>query len=393
MTRAASYFDGVTAKVIPASVTFDDTDLVIDCENGSITRWSLVNVRLVDPPGDGQQTRLRNLYDQPDRLTLPDDFDLDELRSRCPDLSKGNTGWSRNWRRISLWLGGALLSIAFLIFVAIPMVSHQIAQNLPQALMTRIGEQAKEQIITVLAAGKGVKLDGLNICTGPSARDLKQMVKSLSGGFEEAPPLSVEVINLDIKNAFALPGGNILVFRGLLEELKHPNELAGILGHEMAHAYYRHPTEGFFKEIGSFAIIGLVFGDVTGGAMLAGLGKLLIGSAYSRDAERQSDEMAVTLMNKADFDARPMATFMTRLYVEQGKIEDLFSIIMTHPGSQDRADRIDELSKGANLALSLKKWQALKTFAVKYIKIIVDTSTILIYIATMVDTSTNTKGD
>jgi len=361
MMEKASYFDGLVASPRSASIRLTETDLIISCEDGLAVMWPLQDVRFVDVPGDGQPIRLRKLYDGRDRLTLPSGFDVEELRLHCPDLAHGNTGWSRNWKKILIWSGGAAASVAFLILVAIPIIAKGIAHNLPEEFEARMGTEVKEQIIKILARSEDKQLNGLNICTGPGVGDLKLLVDRLSRGLDEAPSLNVEVVNLDINNAFALPGGNILIFEGLLKNLKHPNELAGILSHEMAHAYYRHPTENLFREIGTFAVIGLVFGDMTGGTVLAGLGKLLIGSAYSREAERESDELGVRLMNAAGIDARPLGDFLMRLYAEQGKLEGLFSIVLTHPGSKKRAGKVRELSEGTEPAFQRGAWERVRS--------------------------------
>jgi beta-barrel assembly-enhancing protease len=357
MSGRASYFDGIVSSGRRANVHITETDLVISCEDGLAVMWPLADVRYVDLPGDGQPVRLRNHYEHPDRLTLAGDFDLAVLRQRCPDLAHGNTGWSRNWKKITLWSGGAILSVAFLILIAIPIIANQIAHNLPEDYETRMGAEVREQIIKYLAASEGTKLDGLNLCSGQAKNDLDLLVKKLSGGLDNTRSLNLDVVNLDIENAFALPGGNILVFDGLLKNLKHPNELAGILSHEIAHAYYRHPTENLFKEIGTFAVIGLVFGDVTGGTVLAGLGKLLIGSAYSREAEREADKLGVELMNTVGFDARPLGDFLMRLDAKQGTIENMFSFVLTHPASKKRAEQIKSSSTGTGVVLPSEGWK------------------------------------
>jgi len=360
MAGSAAYFDGKVATGRPANVHFSDNELVIVCTDGLEIRWQLSNLRYVDPPIDGQPARLRNLYEHPDRLTLADDFDLAALKSRCPDLAKGHTGWSRNWRRIVLWSGAAVFSVIFMIGVAIPMIAHEIALNLPKTLEMRLGAQAKEQIITALSIRQPTSSNKSMVCKGGGLDDLDQLISTLYNEWDVDQKINVEVINLDIENAFALPGGNILVFDGLLRNLKHPNELAGILAHETAHIHYRHPTEIFLKEIGTFALLGLVFGDVTGASVMAGLGKILIGTAYSREAERTSDEFGVAVMNEADFDARPLAEFLLRLDAKLGDLENIFSFVLTHPGSKSRATWVMKHSTGTQPALSADAWRKVR---------------------------------
>jgi predicted Zn-dependent protease len=360
MTNPSLYFDGVVAKGRPATLTFTDRELRIFCSGGLEILWPLKNLRYVAPPTDGQPARLRNSYDQPDRLTLSDDFDLAGLQSMCPNLAKGNTGWSRNWKKITLWIGAAAASVIFLMTVAIPVIAHQVAVNLPEDFKRHIGARAKEQIIYALSLGRETEKSGSKFCTGAGLDNISRLVATLSENSENKMAINVEVLNLDINNAFALPGGNVILFKGLLKDLKHPNELAGILAHEISHIHYRHPTEIFIKEIGTYALIGLIFGDVTGGSAMAGMGKTLIGSAYGRDAEREADNFGVDLMNKAGFDAAPLADFLDRLHAEQGKIEELFSFVSTHPASIERAAAVRKMSLKSGQSISNENWQTIK---------------------------------
>lgn len=361
MGASSLYYDGISAKGRAATVTITERTLRILCTDGLEILWPLDELRYVAPPVDGQSARFRRLYDQPDRLTLGEDVDLAALQALCPDLAKGNTGWSRNWKKIVLWMGAAAASAVFLISVAIPVIAHQVAVNLPTEFQEQLGERAKQQIVHALSIGKKSADTDKVYCTGPSHNELTRLLDTLTKGLDSDTKIKLEVLNLDIKNAFALPGGNILLFKGLLKDLKHPNELAGILAHEISHVHYRHPTEVFLKELGTYALIGLIFGDVTGGSVLAGIGNIMIGSAYGREAEREADDFGVAMMNGAGLNAAPLADFLDRLHTQQGQIEELFSFVLTHPASKERAGTVRKMSTGSEPALSSEEWSLVKT--------------------------------
>jgi len=364
MIARALYFDGRIAGGQPATVTVLAQNLVISCDNGKVVHWPLSHLRYVDPPSDGLPPRLRNLFDQPDRLTFDDASDLSPLVSLCPNLTRADSAWLQNWPRLLMWGVGAIVSIFILFQIVLPSLSQVIAVNLPPSTETRLKEVAKTQIIRILSFDSGNPAGSPKICNGAGMQILERLTRALSAdsivGIHKYYPPRIEVVDLDIDNAFALPDNTILLFSGLLSSLRNPNELAGILAHEIAHLQMRHPTELYLREIGTFAIVGLLFGDVTGGSVLAGASNLLIGSSYSRNAEEMADGSAVSMMNKAGFDARPLADYLSRLTSEERTYEKRFPLLISHPAAADRAAHIRDWATGTGSALSEPDWRLVR---------------------------------
>ena len=120
-------------------------------------------------------------------------------------------------------------------------------------------------------------------------------------------PWTFRVVDDDVVNAFALPGGFIYVTRGILSHMSDEAELAGVLGHEIGHVTARHSVNQMSK--GMLAQIGLGVGSVLSPevANLAGLaqtGLSLLFLKYGRDDERQADELAFRYGARADYDPR-----------------------------------------------------------------------------------------
>ena len=145
-------------------------------------------------------------------------------------------------------------------------------------------------------------------------RELQDYVAAIGGRLaaeSERPhlPWTFRVVDDDVVNAFALPGGFIYVTRGILTHMSDEAELAGVLGHEIGHVTARHSVNQMSK--GMLAQIGLGVGSVLSPeiASLAGLaqtGLSLLFLKYGRDDERQADELAFRYGARADYDPRSL---------------------------------------------------------------------------------------
>ncbi|MEO0421540.1 MAG: M48 family metallopeptidase [Pseudomonadota bacterium] len=149
-------------------------------------------------------------------------------------------------------------------------------------------------------------------------------------------------------NAYALPGGVIVVNDGLLDAAANVEEAAGVLAHEIQHVELRHGLRGVVKEAGLALVVTLITGDTS--ATLAGeAGQRLIGLKFSRDAERQADLTGFDRLVSVGVDPDGMASFFDTLAREKGAGQAEF--LSTHPASEQRAlalrARLDEVDRTA----------------------------------------------
>jgi predicted Zn-dependent protease len=150
------------------------------------------------------------------------------------------------------------------------------------------------------------------------------------------------VIDSDVANAFALPGGFIFVNRGILERAGNASELAGVLAHEIGHVVERHGLEQMAKARNTNAVVSLVYvllGRAPGGAEQVAL--QVAGSAWmakhSREAEREADRVAVVYLARAGLDPRGMPQFFQRLLeADRNGSSDLLAWFSTHPVTEER---------------------------------------------------------
>ncbi|MGB0166863.1 MAG: M48 family metalloprotease, partial [Luteibaculum sp.] len=134
-------------------------------------------------------------------------------------------------------------------------------------------------------------------------------------------------------NAFCTPGGYIYVYTGLIKYLDSEYELAGVVGHEIAHADRRHSTNQLTKQYGISTLLSIVLGNNPG--LLAEISANLLALKFSRDDESEADEYSVRYMCPTDYQADGAAEFFAKLIAEEqtGGTPEFLS---THPSPQNR---------------------------------------------------------
>jgi predicted Zn-dependent protease len=159
------------------------------------------------------------------------------------------------------------------------------------------------------------------------------------------------LLDTEIVNAFALPGGYVYVTRGLLAHLENEAQLAVVLGHEVAHVAARHSSKAALKQglvmlgIAGAGAIGEELGSVASVlAAAGGLGAQLLMMRHSRDDERESDALGVEYASRAGYDAAQGAEFFTALRRMRVREAWYPSFLSTHPDPGRREQSVRELA-------------------------------------------------
>jgi predicted Zn-dependent protease len=159
-------------------------------------------------------------------------------------------------------------------------------------------------------------------------------------------PYSFKVVKDDEQiNAFALPGGPVYVYTGLLKLAENEAELAAVLGHEVAHVAARHSTEQLTRKYGFAIVAQLVLGEDPG--MAARIARDIVGSLgmlkFSRNDEIEADRLGVRYMYRAGYDPEAMTSFQTKLgRLQSGKSSRVLNFLSTHPLSEARINAINQ---------------------------------------------------
>jgi Zn-dependent protease with chaperone function len=197
-------------------------------------------------------------------------------------------------------------------------------------------------------AGENMDHGGSEVFDAAIVEPVQEIVSILETAVREVDGkdwvFDVHVIDADIENAYALPGGYIVVYTGLLEEMERPEQLAGVLAHEMAHVTERHGLERIIKMVGVAFVVDGLLGDVEG--MIA-LGAEFLSfstiNAYSRDAESEADLKGLAFLQEAQIDPRGLIEFFSKLEEIGGDIDGMIpEWVSTHPDHQVRIQSIEE---------------------------------------------------
>ncbi len=148
----------------------------------------------------------------------------------------------------------------------------------------------------------------------------------------------------DIVNAFCTPGGYIYIYTGLIKYLDHKSSLAGVLGHEMAHADKRHSTNQLTKKYGVQTLLDILLGDNQN--LLTQIGTELVSLTFSRSDESQADEYSVAYLCPTKYHADGAADFFQKIADQGGSSVPAF--LSTHPSPDNRIQNIQQhaLNKG-----------------------------------------------
>ena len=152
-------------------------------------------------------------------------------------------------------------------------------------------------------------------------------------------PYKFEMVDASAVNAFAVPGGYVYFTRGILANLNSEAELAGVMGHELGHITARHSAQQYSRaQLAQFGVLvgGLFLGDLVSGVAQLGVGMLFL--SFSRDNERQADQLGVEYASKAGYDGKELAGFFETLErmnpgSDRSGLPGWFS---THPSPEDR---------------------------------------------------------
>jgi beta-barrel assembly-enhancing protease len=149
-------------------------------------------------------------------------------------------------------------------------------------------------------------------------------------------PIRVTLLKRDIVNAYALPGGQIVVYSGILEKIKTPEALAALLAHESTHVNERHSLRSLLRSAANGIIISVIFSDASGiSGALATNAENLNGLRYSRLLETEADEKGMELMVKNDISVDGMRQLMKTLQ-SIGDIPGELSFLSSHPLTKER---------------------------------------------------------
>ena len=341
----AVLYDGKTAQAHAVEVEFSNAGLGITDTAGVTTLVPFAMLR----SGDKGAARLAlHRIDLPDWRLVPNAPPPADWLRKMPRI--GTLGR----RALGRYTGAALATIAAA--AGLWLFGDTLLETTAPLVPSRV----------LVSLGDGLVHDlGGRRCTAPAGTmALARLQQRLAPG--ESDPIRITVIETAAVNALAVPGGRVVIFSGLIDKARTPDEVAGVLAHEMTHVALRHPTKALLRQMGVSLLARALGGDVGGAADVA---VLLNGS---RRAETAADKGAVDLLANAHISVRGLRDFFLRMHDEdRRKVKDttrqmldrLGNFAATHPGDSERAAMVAAAAPQESTttpALSPADWQALR---------------------------------
>jgi Zn-dependent protease with chaperone function len=249
-------------------------------------------------------------------------------------------------------VGGVILATVLGLWFGADLLVELAVSRIPVEWEHKLGESAYREFLTHQEVMKD----------GPAVTALGEMTQRLTEQIPNNPyKFEVTVVKSDVVNAFALPGGYVVVFTGLMKKAESGEEVAGVLSHELNHVLQRHGLERIVKSLGLLTVVAIVLGDQQGlVGMMKQLGVELLTLKFGREQETEADLTGLQLLQRAKIDPSGMIRFFERLSEkDQGRMEWL----STHPMSTARAERLK-----AELAALPKKSPEPFTFDWKHVQ-------------------------
>ncbi len=342
----ARYHDGLTTDAWEVELVVCDGILSFDVA-GNAQAWPLPSI--VSEPL-GQLTRLSR-PDLDARLLV----DTEVWRSGG-GVAVDNRSRLGEWRLVAA-LGLAGAAVTAFVFLGMPIAAAPLARATPPDLERQIGANFEGQLTLAMEP-----------CTGAAGQRALQALGDRLEGNGQPFDIRVRAVQAPFANAFALPGGSVLVTDDLIAMTETPDELSAVIAHEVAHVQQRHVMQAVWRSLG----LGIVLDAVVGGGAGAGQQAVLLAGSftdlrYSREAEMEADAEGMALLHHHGLSSQGMAPFFERLAAkgEDADVAAIRALISSHPDSLRRARDSRGRARPGKPAWSPSAWAAVKSACAK----------------------------
>ena len=363
------YFDGRSSRDQPATLTVDGqaaTLTVVASAGLGVPgtlpfeeRWPARVLRVETPlPGVRRAVTLPG----GGRFETRDDAGVsrwERATGRNRALSGVRALESRWWAALGA-LGVSLVAMAVFVLYGIPAVARQAALATPRSVLATFDRET----IDFLQNGDYFGPSRLSAARQAQLKaEFRKVAAWAGGGYPYRLLLrdgEAGGANEIGANAFALPGGTVVMTDQLVALARSDRELMGVLAHETGHVTGRHGLAGVYQALGLTLVTTVITGDlISAGTFAAAVPAALLSGGYSRAAETESDEVSGRYMLKAYGTTRPLQTILARLEKEDEEDSEapsepsgpsIFDLLSTHPGTPARIEHLKRLEaegKGA----------------------------------------------
>lgn len=332
---SARYYSGIKPMPVEVRVVLQNDSIEIREPDG--TRIALWDFYLLQRHSyDGHKLIIKwGKKDPFEYLEISDKDFIESLRNSLKDKNLlDGQGISLEWftfGRITLWIAGLLFVLGLLYYFMVPVLFGFVSDRIPVEWEKRWASQS----VTIMVDSSSIDY--------PKT----ELVNSIYHQLKHESPYDIRifVIRDSVVNAFAMPGGILVLHTAILDRMTSYPQLVGLLGHEIAHVEKRHSLKAMVKSMGGLVMIQLLFGgfDIFSGFVLDQL-RSFESLAYSRSLEQEADQEAVDFCIKARVNPQGiLGLFEILQKVESDQSLSVPGFMRTHPLTEDRIAHASQL--------------------------------------------------
>jgi Zn-dependent protease with chaperone function len=360
------FFDGATTARQNVTVELAPDAVVVRAADGTVrAEWRYDELETMSGPAD--VLRLGRAGDSGlARLEIQDPQLAAAIDDRSLPVDRSGRSERRMRAKVIFWSLAATASLLLVAIVGVPHIASQLTPLIPYSVERRLGAAINAQARASLDTGHAGA--AFECGDAPKEQSGRAAFDKLMGELITAAalpiPLVVVVVRKPDSNAITLPGGHIYVFQGLIDAAQTPDELAGVIAHELGHVAHRDGTRTVLQGAGLSLMFGMLLGDFFGGGAVVFAAKTILQTSYSRDVEASADGYGVALMGKLGGDQRALGTILSRI---AGSTHPGPRILLDHPETAERVAAIEAMARSApapapaRTLLTRSEWAALKT--------------------------------
>ena len=231
-----------------------------------------------------------------------------------------------NFKRIALVVVTMVAFVGCSYLYFIPFIAVQVVENLPSTYDEQLGEYVYEQL------SENLVIDSFETVL---VNEYAQKIN-----FNTTYPIQIHVVKDQTVNAFALPGGHIVVYEGILQKMQHKEELAALLAHEVSHVNHRHSIKAIAKSLSSYLFLSIITSDVNGiTSVIVSNADMFNSLTYSRSLEEEADTEGLKILYDNKIDQRGFIYLFETLQKENKGGIGAIELISTHPLTEDRIEK------------------------------------------------------
>ncbi len=270
----------------------------------------------------------------PDTLNLPEAEFVQALRQQRIKVNYLAGSGAAVITKVVLWLVLGFLVLLALAIAAwvllMPKITEIAAKKIPRSVELQL---AGPMLSSFLA---GEKIDSAKTVLVNRFYKQHQLQVDI--------PVNITVVQSDVVNAFAIPGGELVVYTGLLNKLTHPGQLAALLGHEAGHVQYRHSLISLVRNLSGHLVLLILLQDAGIVGILAERAEWLQQLAYSRELELEADRFGLEVLLQNGYQPEQITALM-QVLKDANPAHGMPDFLSTHPGADERILQVQETAK------------------------------------------------